>query len=166
MPRQSRLHELQQQARLRVSEREQGLGMLQDIPSNVLQVAKLLSTSAVSCNAAGVSSIVPPGVLIGLWHAGPDTRYWHDSLPSCCRGLMGGCLHTCCPTEVQSFSGYHSLKRLLSISPAPDSGNALCTSHVACQPWVKCMYAPQHQDDKQNSQERWMPICWMHAGRG
>ena len=35
---QSRLHELQQQARLRASEQEQGLGFLQDMPSNVLQV--------------------------------------------------------------------------------------------------------------------------------
>ncbi|CAL5224964.1 g7736 [Coccomyxa viridis] len=35
--RQNRLQELQQQARLRASEQEQGLGFLQDMPSNALQ---------------------------------------------------------------------------------------------------------------------------------
>ena len=42
---QSRLHELQRQAGARAAEQEQGLGLLQDMPSNSLQVCILqLST--------------------------------------------------------------------------------------------------------------------------
>ena len=47
---QSRLHELQQQARLRASEQEQGLGLLQDTPSNALQVWNPANpTSPIQC---------------------------------------------------------------------------------------------------------------------
>lgn len=63
--RQSRLQELQQQARIRASEQEQGLGLLQDMPENALQVRHVqLPIRAVHHRRQDADSLPTPQELV------------------------------------------------------------------------------------------------------